>query len=76
MPAQTAGAHDVPDGRCINLLWVPYILANIYYSKLRYQDHLDARGNARSKAFVMQGGIKAWLKEFGDAPDLVDNDPN
>jgi arsenite methyltransferase len=41
----------------------------------RYQDHLNAQGNATSKAFVLQGGIKAWLETFNDASDLVDLDP-
>jgi len=40
-----------------------------------YQDHLNAQGNTVSKAFVLQGGIKAWLGKFGDASDLVDHDP-
>jgi hypothetical protein len=33
------------------------------------------QSNTASKAFVLQGGIKAWLEQFGDASDLVDRDP-
>jgi len=40
-----------------------------------YQDHLTAQGNTESRAYVMAGGVKAWLEKFGDAEDLVDKDP-
>ena len=41
----------------------------------RYQDHLAAHGNTKSKAYIMTGGVKAWLEKFSDAEDLVDKDP-
>jgi SAM-dependent methyltransferase/rhodanese-related sulfurtransferase len=40
-----------------------------------YQYHLAAHGNTKSKAYIMTGGVKAWLEKFSDAEDLVDKDP-
>ncbi|EGO04041.1 hypothetical protein SERLA73DRAFT_158418 [Serpula lacrymans var. lacrymans S7.3] len=39
-----------------------------------YQDFLDEHGYTQSRAYVMQGGAKAWLDKFGEAEDLVDRD--
>lgn len=44
-------------------------------STYRYQDYLDAKGNqTNSTAYVLEGGVKAWLSKFGDQEDLVDKD--
>ncbi|KJA16548.1 hypothetical protein HYPSUDRAFT_171339 [Hypholoma sublateritium FD-334 SS-4] len=39
-----------------------------------YQDYLDAQGDGRSTAFILEGGIKQWLTDFGKEEDLVDFD--
>ncbi|KAH6895006.1 arsenite S-adenosylmethyltransferase [Coprinopsis sp. MPI-PUGE-AT-0042] len=41
-----------------------------------YQDYLDDKGEeaAGTKAYVLQGGIKAWLAKFQDKEELVDRD--
>jgi rhodanese-related sulfurtransferase len=41
----------------------------------RYQDRLNAQANTTSRAFILQGGIHAWLEKFGGTLDLVDKDP-
>ena len=41
----------------------------------RYQDYLEAKGDqTNSTAYILEGGVKAWLKKFGDQEDLVDKD--
>lgn len=42
----------------------------------RYQDYLDAQTaeGSQSAAYVLQGGIKNWLKLFGGQNDLVEAD--
>lgn len=40
----------------------------------RYQDYLDEVGDHTSKAYVLQGGVKAWLAKFPNEEDLVDRD--
>ncbi|KAH9978361.1 NAD(P)-binding protein [Russula compacta] len=39
-----------------------------------YQDCLNDNGVTSSKAYVLEGGIKAWLSKFGEDADLVDED--
>ncbi|ETW80153.1 hypothetical protein HETIRDRAFT_322938, partial [Heterobasidion irregulare TC 32-1] len=39
-----------------------------------YRKHLMAVGNAKSQAYILEGGIKAWLKEFAHIDELVDTD--
>ena len=42
----------------------------------RYHDYLSERadGDHRSKAYVLKGGIKQFLKEFEGNDDLIDHD--
>jgi hypothetical protein len=40
----------------------------------RYQDYLDEKGTTTSKAVIMTGGVKAWLKRFEGNNELVDYD--
>lgn len=42
--------------------------------QVRYQDYLAEQGNTKSKAYILQGGIKEWLQKFGDAEVLIDKD--
>lgn len=39
-----------------------------------YQDYLNEREETASKAYVLQGGIKAWLEQYRADKDLVDYD--
>ncbi|CAA7269902.1 unnamed protein product [Cyclocybe aegerita] len=41
-----------------------------------YQDYLDAQGEGshKSTAYVLEGGIKNWLKTFEGQEDLIDRD--
>ena len=44
-------------------------------STYRYQDYLEANGDqTNSTAYILEGGVKAWLEKFGDQEDLVDKD--
>jgi hypothetical protein len=40
----------------------------------RYQDYLNERGTTTSTAYVLQGGIKAWLAKYESEEGLVDKD--
>ena len=40
----------------------------------RYQDYLNEIGRSESKAYVLKGGVVAWLQKFGDDVELVDKD--
>ncbi|KNZ77271.1 Arsenite methyltransferase [Termitomyces sp. J132] len=37
-----------------------------------YQDYLNDKSVTSSTAYVLQGGIKAWLAKYGDQEDLVE----
>ncbi|KAF8074493.1 S-adenosyl-L-methionine-dependent methyltransferase [Lyophyllum atratum] len=37
-----------------------------------YQDYLNETGTTTSTAVVLQGGVKAWLAQYGTEEDLVD----
>jgi rhodanese-related sulfurtransferase len=39
-----------------------------------YQDYLNERGTTTSTAYVLQGGIKAWLAKYESEEGLVDKD--
>ncbi|KAI6016230.1 Rhodanese-like domain-containing protein [Pisolithus marmoratus] len=39
-----------------------------------YQDYLNDKGETRSEAFVMKGGIKEWKERFGRDDALTDRD--
>jgi hypothetical protein len=53
-------------------LMIQHLLTNLISQ--RYQDYLDDNDMTSSKAYVLEGGIKAWLHKFGEDADLVDND--
>lgn len=40
----------------------------------RYQDYLNETGTTTSTAYILQGGIKAWLEKYADDENLVDKD--
>jgi len=40
----------------------------------RYQDYLNETGTTTSTAYILQGGIKAWLAQYPDEEELVDAD--
>ena len=42
--------------------------------QIRYQDFLDQDGITTSKAYVLQGGVRAWLAKYGSDKQLVDKD--
>jgi hypothetical protein len=44
--------------------------------KSRYQDYLDQNEDEGrgSKAYVLHGGIRQFIKEFDGNPDLIDRD--
>lgn len=52
--------------------WAADKLTDLQY---RYQDYITAQGNTKSQAYVLAGGVNAWLQKFGSAEDLVDKDP-
>ena len=62
------------------MCWVVRTLPTTFWAKCltagRYQDYLDEldEGGAGQKAYVLQGGIKAWLAKFQGREDLVDED--
>ncbi|KAF8219680.1 hypothetical protein L208DRAFT_1412881 [Tricholoma matsutake] len=39
-----------------------------------YQDYLNETGTTTSTAYILQGGIKAWLEKYADDENLVDKD--
>ncbi|RDB15985.1 putative arsenite methyltransferase [Hypsizygus marmoreus] len=39
-----------------------------------YQDYLNETGTTTSAAYVLQGGVKAWLAKFGNEDRFVDKD--
>lgn len=39
-----------------------------------YQDYLNDKGDTKSQAFVMRGGIKEWKERFGGNDALTDRD--
>ncbi|GLB43152.1 putative ribosomal protein L11 methyltransferase (PrmA) [Lyophyllum shimeji] len=39
-----------------------------------YQDYLDETGTTTSTAYVLRGGVKAWLAKYGNDDRLVDKD--
>lgn len=65
-------ALAVPHGKQIESIQASNNLTNV---RRRYQDHLTAQGNTTSKAYIMTGGIKAWLEKFDNTVDLVEEDP-
>jgi len=40
----------------------------------RYQDYLDSREDHKSTAYLLKGGVKNWLAQYGDNDGLVDRD--
>jgi hypothetical protein len=40
----------------------------------RYQDYLNETATSTSTAYVLQGGVKAWLEKYADEEELVDKD--
>ena len=67
--AQTDEVHVALDGKFFNQL-LPGSVNPVY----RYRKHLTAVGNTKSQAYILKGGIKAWLKEFAHVDELVDTD--
>ncbi|EIN10480.1 hypothetical protein PUNSTDRAFT_64839 [Punctularia strigosozonata HHB-11173 SS5] len=41
-----------------------------------YQDYLDDKGHTESAGYVLEGGIKAWLKAFGEESTMVAYEQN
>jgi hypothetical protein len=64
-----AGARGVLDGMIFHMEYVIHVL-RIH----RYQDYLDSRENHESTAYVLKGGVKNRLAQYGDNDDLVDGD--
>ena len=40
----------------------------------RYQDRLNDLEQTMSTAYVLEGGVKAWLLQYGDDESLVQRD--
>jgi len=51
-------------------------MLNNFYSTSRFQDYLNEQAgeNHSSKAYILRGGIKQFMKEFGGDEELVDKD--
>jgi hypothetical protein len=40
----------------------------------RYQDYLNETETSTSVAYILQGGVKAWLEKYANEEELVDKD--
>ena len=67
-----AGARDALDGMIFHMVYLEYIIDA--FKIHMYQDYLDSREHHRSTAYVLKGGVKNWLAQYGDNDDLVDRD--
>jgi hypothetical protein len=57
------------------VLYIIYLECIIHTIDIhRYQDYIDSQGGHKSKAYVLKGGIKNWLAQYGDDDDLIDRD--
>jgi hypothetical protein len=67
---QQGEVRDALDGK-LGVLLIPRSSSRL---ARRYQDYLNETGTTTSTAYVLQGGIKAWLEKYAGEEDLVDKD--
>jgi hypothetical protein len=64
------------------MCWLVSIRASLVVDRIdlansvitRYQDRLNDLGQTMSTAYVLEGGVKAWLLQYGDDESLVQRD--
>lgn len=67
-----AGARGALDGMVFYMVYLEYVIHT--FKIHRYQDYLDSQEDHKSTAYVLKGGVKNWLAQYGNHDDLVDRD--